>query len=615
MSLINDNITSEGILSGNTLYSETAEITNLVVTNITGASTTDYYVTGGTFSSGTLTLNRNGLSDVTITGFTSGSGSGTLTGSGITSKVAFWTDETGLSANTNFHWDNTNERLGIGFSSPSAKVHINNTGSTDSFLVEDSVNPDTSPFVIDQTGKVGIGLTTPLYPLHISAAAVASTNEPIVRIQVGDANSYFAINNATTSDSVFVPEILGRGASGNSQIGAIFGAYIESTQDVGTNPITVFRSGLSNLSGATTRPLFDFRNISTSVLTIAANGNVGINDSSPESRLTVVTTGSTAGAYPATSGTIQTGDIARLRNGGTNLVLDIGGFSSNGNWLQSTNQTDLSLTYPLLLNPNGGKVGINLTTPTESLHVSGNTIITGNLNVTNLNVTGSTQSIFSGTSSSDLVRITQLGSGNALVIEDSATPDSTPFLVNALGNVAVGTTTFDGTNPEKFVVAPSNQNAIVAKGPIAGVMQLNIQNTSNATNASSDVVATNNTGNDTNNYIDMGINSSTYTGGLIGTANDAYLYNIGRELYIGNATTGTTGNIKFFAGNVATATTMTITYDQKIKINQTPTLNNTNTDFLTRNTSTGNIEYSTPASNVFYAYGVGFAQSIGNYLT
>jgi hypothetical protein len=383
MSLINENITSEGILSGNTLYAEIAEITNLVVTNITGASTTDYYVTGGTYSSGTLTLERNGLSDVTITGFADG----TLTGSGITSKVAFWSDETGLSANTNFHWDNANERLGIGFSSPTAKVHINNTGATDSFLVEDSVNPDTSPFVISNSGNVGIGLTTPLYPLHISAAAVASTNEPIVRVQVSDSNAYLAINNAVTADSVFVPEVLGRGDSTNSLTAIVMGAYIDPTQDVGTSPVTVFRSGLASIANVTTRPLFDFRNLLTSVMLIDANGDLGIGTSNPTSRLTVVTTGSTTGSYPATSGTIQTGDIVRLRNGGSNLVLDIGGFSSNGNWFQSTNQTNLSLTFPLLLNPNGGKVGINLTTPTESLHVSGNTITTGSISGASLNVT------------------------------------------------------------------------------------------------------------------------------------------------------------------------------------------------------------------------------------
>ncbi len=49
-----------------------------------------------------------------------------------------------------------------------------------------------------------------------------------------------------------------------------------------------------------------------------------------------------------------------------------------------------------------------------------------------------TTAVVSGTSSSDLVRITQTGAGNALVVEDSTNPDSSPFVVDASGNVGIG---------------------------------------------------------------------------------------------------------------------------------------------------------------------------------
>ena len=54
-------------------------------------------------------------------------------------------------------------------------------------------------------------------------------------------------------------------------------------------------------------------------------------------------------------------------------------------------------------------------------------------------------SIFSGPSSitdnsaGNALRITQLGTGNALVVEDSVNPDSTPFVINSVGNVGIGT--------------------------------------------------------------------------------------------------------------------------------------------------------------------------------
>ena len=44
-------------------------------------------------------------------------------------------------------------------------------------------------------------------------------------------------------------------------------------------------------------------------------------------------------------------------------------------------------------------------------------------------------------SASAALTITQTGAGNALVVEDSASTDSTPFVVDASGNVGVGTTT------------------------------------------------------------------------------------------------------------------------------------------------------------------------------
>jgi hypothetical protein len=47
--------------------------------------------------------------------------------------------------------------------------------------------------------------------------------------------------------------------------------------------------------------------------------------------------------------------------------------------------------------------------------------------------------IISANSSSDALRITQTGAGNALLVEDSANPDSTPFVVTTLGRVGVGT--------------------------------------------------------------------------------------------------------------------------------------------------------------------------------
>lgn len=48
--------------------------------------------------------------------------------------------------------------------------------------------------------------------------------------------------------------------------------------------------------------------------------------------------------------------------------------------------------------------------------------------------------IIEGTTTSAALRVTQLGTGNALVVEDSTNPDSTPFVISNAGNVGIGVT-------------------------------------------------------------------------------------------------------------------------------------------------------------------------------
>ena len=55
-------------------------------------------------------------------------------------------------------------------------------------------------------------------------------------------------------------------------------------------------------------------------------------------------------------------------------------------------------------------------------------------------------------STSTALRVTQTGTGNALLIEDSANPDSTPFVINSNGDVGVGT----ASPTTKFEIAGGN---------------------------------------------------------------------------------------------------------------------------------------------------------------
>jgi len=90
--------------------------------------------------------------------------------------------------------------------------------------------------------------------------------------------------------------------------------------------------------------------------------------------------------------------------------------------------------------------------------------------------------------------------------------------------------------------------------------QMYAQNLSDGSSASTDIVAYNDIGDGTNNFIDMGIASSNYTEVAypIFTPGSGYLYNDGGELFIGSAT----DDVVFFAGGVDTA-------DEALRIDKT----------------------------------------------
>lgn len=74
--------------------------------------------------------------------------------------------------------------------------------------------------------------------------------------------------------------------------------------------------------------------------------------------------------------------------------------------------------------------------------------------------------VFSGNSTDNIVRITQTGTGNALLVEDSANPDATPFVVTGIGSVGVGTNAPINTLDVHGTVRLARQDAVTSGGEI-----------------------------------------------------------------------------------------------------------------------------------------------------
>lgn len=106
-------------------------------------------------------------------------------------------------------------------------------------------------------------------------------------------------------------------------------------------------------------------------LRINTAGNVGIGDASPVQKLVV--NQSIPGGNPATSGTGNDPNvIARFAYG--IVGLDFGGYTSGSSWIQNRLTTDYSANLPLLLNPNGGNIGIGTNAPTAKLDIKDGSI-------------------------------------------------------------------------------------------------------------------------------------------------------------------------------------------------------------------------------------------------
>lgn len=115
-----------------------------------------------------------------------------------------------------------------------------------------------------------------------------------------------------------------------------------------------------------------------------------------------------------------------------------------------------------------------------------------------------------------------------------------------------GTSFFDETAPDVFGVYAgyvNSFNLISAHAVVDNYLQINIRNFSTGTTASSDIVATSDTGTEETGYINMGINGTSYVGANIhDVPNDGYLVTIGNNLIIGTLTPSTSSHVTLFAG-------------------------------------------------------------------
>lgn len=288
--------------------------------------------------------------------------------------------------------DDVTERLRLGVDSAGT-----GTGFIQSF--KEGIGGGAQNLLLNPNGgNVGIGTTTPGFPLSMSNA-------------LGDKIALYGTS------------------------GAHFGFGIQNNQfqiHTDTNAAdVVFGYGTSAAMTETMR--------------IKGNGKVGIGTSTPANLFSVQ---APITALTATSTVTSANAIAAI--GASDVALHFGNHNNNNgyaSWIQSMRTWDNN-AFPIALNPNGGNVGIGISLPTAKLDVNGNAYVRGQINLTGAIVMANEQTIW-GTNSLGLAEQafwprsadgTYLNYGTAgFYIRNNASA-TTMFMGNN-GNIGIGTTT------------------------------------------------------------------------------------------------------------------------------------------------------------------------------
>jgi hypothetical protein len=156
--------------------------------------------------------------------------------------------------------------------------------------------------------------------------------------------------------------------------------------------------------------------------------------------------------------------------------------------------------------------------------------------IQNLPLSGSTTVVYSGTTfQHNLTHLRQiLVDSGSHYFTGSQHINGDLTITGSVKSLIVGTGSFHIDNPEILHVQNSGSfNIAHFEADNQYYAQVNIKNVNSGSNSSTDLVLTADNGTEGVHFIDLGINSSTYSGGLVGRENDAYLLNVGKDLYIG----------------------------------------------------------------------------------
>ena len=430
------------------------------------------------------------------------------------------------------------------------------------------------------------------YPRNFSATLVQLTNldnEPArfsadafgANTSTGQ-NAYFAIAGRAARGTVDAP---GQTLAGDTltrvtsqafnNAGAFQGSIVRYNQ-VATGNVTTTSAGTRHNFQATPTGSVVIKNIANIdavglTLTSFANSgpaNTGITFQDGSFQDTAYIPANTVTSITAGTGidvTAATGDVTITNTGVITAQGTANQIAVNGSYA-NTASGNIILTLPQDISASSNPTFNNIT--------AGNINVLGNLTYSNVDTLDSYRLYLANTSTIS----SQINGGGIIlgnvadgtywrsILYDQTTDAWSVQGTYGAGNLIAGNVYGQASNVASQVVrndlhiGEANQildypNALVqADTDTLGYAQIVFQNHGNSGDASTDYVAVNDQGTDSQNYIDFGINSSTYanTDYVVTGANDGYLYINGGNLAIG--TQSPANVINFFTGGTNVAT-------------------------------------------------------------